>query len=83
MNELVRNVDKFMPLIEMLRTIQKEYNNCCITRDRNSNANSNKMNLVALSLIQSIYNEISTDDSESDLNEKLDDYIRFLKNSLT
>lgn len=83
MNELVGTVNKFMSLIEMIRTIQKEYNICCITRDLNSNNNSNKMNLAAFYLFQSICNEISTDDSESNFSNLLHEYIQILKNSLT
>ena len=43
----------------------------------------NQRSLVACLFIISIYNELSTDDSQSDLSNKLDDYMQILKDSVT
>ena len=42
-----------------------------------------KMVLVNCSFTKAIYKELSTNDSETDLTNKLENYIRILENSLT
>ena len=82
MIELATTIGQFLPMIEILRSNQNEYTQCCIAHNRKSNDSLIQMSLVSCLFMKSIHSGLSNDDSESDLSDKLDDYIRFLKNSL-
>jgi hypothetical protein len=80
---LVSTIEDLVPKIKMLHDNQNEDTRCFIENDKKTNNNLVKMVLVNCSFTKAIYKELSTNDSETDLTNKLENYIRILENSLT
>jgi len=80
---LVSTIEDLVPMIKMLHNSQNEDTRCFIENNKKANNNLVKMVLVNCSFTKAIYKELSTNDSETDLTNKLENYIRILKNSLT
>jgi len=75
--------EDLLPMIEMLHNSQNEDTRCFIENNRKANNNLVNMGIVNFSFMKDVYKELSANDSETDLTNKLEDYIRILKNSLT
>ena len=80
---LVSTIEDLVPMIKMLHNSQNEDTLCFIENNKKANNNLVKMVLVNCSFTKAIYKELSTNDSETDLTNKLENYIRILENSLT
>jgi hypothetical protein len=65
--------EDLLPMIEMLHNSQNEDTRCFIENNRKANNNLVNMGIVNFSFMKDVYKELSANDSETDLTNKLED----------